>query len=459
MVLGRPAGQDGAMSSIWTIRRSATDAKLTGLCGGVAEHWGIDPVLVRVCWVLLALSGGVGLVLYVAGWLLVPVQGRSTAPVDDLLGDVARRWSKEVWVALVLVTCVVVSTGFGGTSPFGVGPAVLIAAIWYFGFAKHRQPKGPASPPGEPGRHRADPVGGTPAFLDHPGPSTPFTDAADAWRRHIEEHVRLGDASVPAAQPPSWPLVPTTPTPAARQDPEPQQSARTAFLAEPDPVGLYVDPPAVAVAAHALPRRPGDRVAARRLRLLTLLVLGLTAGGLVLADHTGIPVPPAVYAATALLVVGLALVAATWFGRARGLLALGLLLVPVVAFTSVVGPHGQLDRWTTARPVYTRTAQLPPAGDVLPGGALVVDLSRLTVDTDTTYSAHVGTGQLEVLVPEDVNVALRYRVDQGALTIYDEEAQFGTHLEGVTAPPVALADAPTLTLDLSVDHGHLEVRR
>src|ERR687886_1904287 len=102
MVLGRPAGQDGAMSSIWTVRRSATDAKLTGLCGGVAEHWGIDPVLARVCWVLLALSGGVGLVLYVAGWLLVPVQGQSTAPVDDLLGDAARRWSKEVRVALVL---------------------------------------------------------------------------------------------------------------------------------------------------------------------------------------------------------------------------------------------------------------------------------------------------------------------------------------------------------------------
>jgi hypothetical protein len=243
------------------------------------------------------------------------------------------------------------------------------------------------------------------------------------------------------------------------QDPDPDREARTAFLAEPDPAGLYVDPPAVAVGAHALPRRLGDRVPARRLRLLTLLVLGLTSGGLAVADHRGLPVPPVVYAATALLVVGLALVAATWFGRARGLLALGLLLVPVVAVTSLVGPHGQLDRWTTAHRLYTRTAQLPPAGDVLPGGALVVDLGRLTVDTDSTYAAHVGTGRLEVIVPEDANVALRYRVDQGALMVYDEEAQFGTHLEGVTAPPVALAGAPTLTLDLSVDHGHLEVRR
>ena len=48
------------MSSIWSIRRSTSDVKLAGLCAGVARHWGIDPVLVRVGWALLALSGGLG---------------------------------------------------------------------------------------------------------------------------------------------------------------------------------------------------------------------------------------------------------------------------------------------------------------------------------------------------------------------------------------------------------------
>ena len=74
------------MSSIWTIRRSATDAKLAGLCGGVAQHWRVDPLLVRVGWVLLALSGGVGLVLYLAGWLLIPVEDRDRAPDQVLEG-------------------------------------------------------------------------------------------------------------------------------------------------------------------------------------------------------------------------------------------------------------------------------------------------------------------------------------------------------------------------------------
>ena len=57
------------MSSIWTIRRSTSDAKLAGLCGGIAKHWGVDPVLVRVAFALLALSAGMGVVLYLAGVL------------------------------------------------------------------------------------------------------------------------------------------------------------------------------------------------------------------------------------------------------------------------------------------------------------------------------------------------------------------------------------------------------
>ena len=45
-----------------TFRRSATDTKLAGVCGGVAARWGLDPVLVRVGFVLLALTGGIGVI-------------------------------------------------------------------------------------------------------------------------------------------------------------------------------------------------------------------------------------------------------------------------------------------------------------------------------------------------------------------------------------------------------------
>ena len=126
------------MSSIWTIRRSATDAKLAGLCGGVAKHWGVDPLLVRVGWILLALSAGIGLVLYLAGWLLIPVEGRDRAPVDDLFGESVRRWPKELWITLIVIASLAMTTIFGWLSPFSIGPAIVIAVIWYFGFYKGR---------------------------------------------------------------------------------------------------------------------------------------------------------------------------------------------------------------------------------------------------------------------------------------------------------------------------------
>ncbi len=38
--------------------------KICGVCGGVAEYFNIDPVLVRVIWGVLALGCGIGIVLY-----------------------------------------------------------------------------------------------------------------------------------------------------------------------------------------------------------------------------------------------------------------------------------------------------------------------------------------------------------------------------------------------------------
>src|SRR6187200_825133 len=176
------------MSSIWTIRRSTSDAKLAGLCGGMAKHWGVDPVLVRVAFALLALSAGMGVVLYLAGWLLLPVEGRDKAPVDDLFGEAVRKWPKEVWIAVVTLACVALFAIFGSISPFSIGPAVVIAVIWYFGFYKPRQAT--RSDAGEPAPP-VSPIAPTPPqFMRYPGPATPFTDAAEAWRRRIEENAR-----------------------------------------------------------------------------------------------------------------------------------------------------------------------------------------------------------------------------------------------------------------------------
>ena len=172
-----------AVSSMWTIRRSATDRKLTGLCGGVARYWGIDPTLVRVGAALLALSGGIGLVLYLAGWLLIPEDGKTQAWADELFGPQVRRWSKEVWLAIVVIASVIAFAIFGAMTPFGVGPAIVLAGIWYFGYYRNHKQTG--------ARAAVDPPDGPDyEFISYPGPATPFTEAADAWRQRIEEHAQ-----------------------------------------------------------------------------------------------------------------------------------------------------------------------------------------------------------------------------------------------------------------------------
>ncbi len=52
--------------------RSKTNRKLAGVCGGLAQYFNIDATMIRVLFILLAVLGGSGLVLYVAMWIIVP---------------------------------------------------------------------------------------------------------------------------------------------------------------------------------------------------------------------------------------------------------------------------------------------------------------------------------------------------------------------------------------------------
>lgn len=57
------------------ITRSRTDRMLGGVAGGLAAYFGIDPLIVRVVFAVLALFNGLGIILYAALWLIVPNEG------------------------------------------------------------------------------------------------------------------------------------------------------------------------------------------------------------------------------------------------------------------------------------------------------------------------------------------------------------------------------------------------
>jgi phage shock protein C len=53
--------------------RSRRDRKLAGICAGLADYFGIDPVLMRVAWVILAfLSAGIAILLYLVLIFVIP---------------------------------------------------------------------------------------------------------------------------------------------------------------------------------------------------------------------------------------------------------------------------------------------------------------------------------------------------------------------------------------------------
>lgn len=52
---------------------SDKDRKIAGVCGGLAEYFGIDSTIVRILWALAVMvSYGTGFILYLVFWLIVP---------------------------------------------------------------------------------------------------------------------------------------------------------------------------------------------------------------------------------------------------------------------------------------------------------------------------------------------------------------------------------------------------
>ena len=52
--------------------RSDESKMLAGVCGGIAEYFGVDPTLIRLAWVVFSLLGGSGLLAYILAAIIIP---------------------------------------------------------------------------------------------------------------------------------------------------------------------------------------------------------------------------------------------------------------------------------------------------------------------------------------------------------------------------------------------------
>jgi len=54
------------------VYRSEKDRLIAGVCGGLAEYFNTDPVLVRLIFVLFAFVSGLGIIAYIVLWIIAP---------------------------------------------------------------------------------------------------------------------------------------------------------------------------------------------------------------------------------------------------------------------------------------------------------------------------------------------------------------------------------------------------
>jgi phage shock protein C len=70
-----PEGQPTRSAIGRRLLRSTTDVKIAGVCGGLADYFGVDATPIRVLWIILSVLPGAiigGLIAYLAAWLIVP---------------------------------------------------------------------------------------------------------------------------------------------------------------------------------------------------------------------------------------------------------------------------------------------------------------------------------------------------------------------------------------------------
>ena len=128
------AGAAGPGGAPRRLTRSADDRVLAGVSGGLGQYFSLDPIIFRLLFVLLTAAGGVGLIVYLAGWVLMPVAGRPVTPRG-------RAWTLFLAVVLLVMSAALLSEPF-----FAFGsPIIVLALLAGFGYLLWRAAGGDAS--------------------------------------------------------------------------------------------------------------------------------------------------------------------------------------------------------------------------------------------------------------------------------------------------------------------------
>ena len=122
------------------------NAMIAGVCEGIGVRYQIDPVLVRVAFVVTALVLGGGIALYALAWMCMPLYGKATAPVQDLFGKAdGPKSASRLAVGLIILFAAPAGFGplFGEKQTLSTVVIFILAAVAWYGLHQ-RQPIPPA---------------------------------------------------------------------------------------------------------------------------------------------------------------------------------------------------------------------------------------------------------------------------------------------------------------------------
>ncbi|MGC5387190.1 PspC domain-containing protein [Micromonospora chalcea] len=542
---------------------------LAGVCAAIGRATNTDPVLWRVLLAVLGFFGGIGIIVYVAGWLIIPGEGDTASPVEAMLG----RGRSSMSPITVIVLGIVVALGFAYVVTDGFR-AILLGAVILIGGAlllnreqrgpgqRPAQPAQPAPPPGPvpgpvpPVAWPAPPAPGTwtavaagPPWTAAPpvGTTPPVRPEAASYAAHAEPgyppagRTEPGYPPAPASEPgyqpaspsgpghpatpgrepglpeagtsyptlpapgwpaaagtrpgwsepttaamppvsgpvadtatwpaygaaPSWPGAPGTgaplgepaavPPPAPVGSPLPPGGYRPPFAPHGPYAGSPPSPP------PGRPPRPPKRPKERSpLGAITFSLIFLALGVVAMLDLLDVfPVGAAGYFAAVLATIGLGLLVGTWFGRARWLIALGLVTAAALGIATVAESYDRvrgIDGNVTWAPTDLRDLADRYENNL---GDAVLDLRGINFDKqDVQVTLDVNLGNATVVVPPDVDVTTVAEVNAGDASVFGKRSgglgnrQWESTDTGADGP-----GGGKLRLYIHVNAGKLEVTR
>ena len=351
-----------------TLRRSRSDRYVAGVLGGLARRLDIDPLILRIATVVLAMFG-IGVLLYALGWLLIPAEDEDASVAEQAFGRgrASGGRSDAVLLTIGLGLLILISAG-GILGGWGEGLILLVLAVCGIALLLRRDD------------HRE----AVPATDAHTSESAP--EAAPMAEPHSTE------TTATWAEGPDW------------EPDRPWEDDQQAW-----------DPFAEAEPATSQPQRSRSS-----LWLTTVSTAAIALGVVAINDAIWATVAPATYIATALGIVGLGLLIGAWFGRSRGLIVLGLVLslalVPAVIHDQV-GFRGERVEVSP-----TTVAGIPSGTQEYHVGDVRYDLSAVDFPENDPISLSIeqGVGELTVVLPRDVDVSVNADLGVGEIQVLDD---------------------------------------